>query len=330
MVQIVTTNSVEARQRHAYWVDMVCKAFVQIECEVDDRVDFSGLIVDHPLPGLNVTVATSGAQNIVRSSRDIARDSSDYFFASLQVRGRTAMAQDGREVLLSPGDISFYDSTRPYLLHFLGDFKRIVVKLPGEQVRSLTRNTEALTATALCGHTGAGHLFTVMTHTLIGAAAKLQPGAAVAATSAMTTLLVAGLHSLPAAQTSELPSLSAYHLARIKHCIDSRLREPTLTIESVAAQLQMSVGHLHRLFKTEAQSPSRYLWNRRLDSCSHELLDPRHANMAVAQIAYSWGFNDRAHFSRAFRQRFKCSPSEWRLKAQVVTATESDSKPRVH
>jgi AraC-like DNA-binding protein len=80
----------------------------------------------------------------------------------------------------------------------------------------------------------------------------------------------------------------------------------------------MSVGHLHRLFKTEPLSPSQYLWSRRLEACSRELLDPRRAKVSVAEIAFKWGFNDAAHFSRAFRDRFNCSPREWRRQAQVT------------
>jgi AraC-like DNA-binding protein len=36
----------------------------------------------------------------------------------------------------------------------------------------------------------------------------------------------------------------------------------------------------------------------------------------VSEIAYGRGFNDAAHFSRAFRDRFDCSPREWRLRGQ--------------
>ena len=43
-----------------------------------------------------------------------------------------------------------------------------------------------------------------------------------------------------------------------------------------------------------------------------DLLEPRLAGRPVAEIAYGRGFNDAAHFSRAFRERFGCSPREWR------------------
>ena len=35
-----------------------------------------------------------------------------------------------------PGDFALYDSTRPYQLLFDDDFEQIVLKLPGERLRS--------------------------------------------------------------------------------------------------------------------------------------------------------------------------------------------------
>ncbi|WP_194841887.1 helix-turn-helix domain-containing protein [Marinobacter nauticus] len=103
-----------------------------------------------------------------------------------------------------------------------------------------------------------------------------------------------------------------YQISRVRQCIEDRLREPGLSIESIAAQLNMSPGHLHRLFRDQLQSPAQYLWTRRLDACSRELLDARRAKATVSEIAFGWGFNDAAHFSRSFKARFGCSPREWR------------------
>ena len=33
---------------------------------------------------------------------------------------------------------------------------------------------------------------------------------------------------------------------------------------------------------------------------------------SVSDIAFSWGFNDAAHFSRAFKERFRVTPKEFR------------------
>ena len=317
MSQILTTEAVAPDQRLAYWVDMICTTYVQLECDAHESDHFRGSILSHRLPGLDLSVVNSRAQRVMRTPRVIANASDDYFIVSLQTQGHAVISQDGRDALMSPGDFAIYDSTRPYVLRFGGDFEEIVLKLRGDQIRSLVHNTEALTATTVSGRTGAGHLLINMIKTLRDEVDSLLPASAAAVASGVVNLLVAGLQSLPACKKAEMSSMSAYHVARIRQCIDARLQDPALSIESIAAELAMSVGHLHRLFKTEPLSPSQYLRNRRLEACSRELLDARRAKASVAEIAFKWGFNDAAHFSRAFRDRFDCSPREWRRQAQI-------------
>jgi AraC-like DNA-binding protein len=318
MSQVLTTDAVAPDQRLAYWVDMICTTYVQLECDAKESVDFRGSILSHRLPGLDLSVVTSRAQRVMRTPHVISKASDDYFIVSLQTQGHAVISQDGRDAVMSPGDFAIYDSTRPYVLHFGDDFEEIVLKLRGDLLRSLVHNTEGLTATTVSGRTGAGHLLINMISTLRDEVDSLLPASAAAVASGVVNVLVAGLQSLPACRKAELSSMSAYHVARIRQCIDDRLHDPALSMESIAAELAMSVGHLHRLFKTEPLSPSQYLWSRRLEACSRELLDSRRAKVSVAEIAFSWGFNDAAHFSRAFRDRFNCSPREWRRQAQVT------------
>jgi AraC-like DNA-binding protein len=329
----LSTDAVAPDQRLMYWIDMICTTYVQLECDADDRDAFQGSIVSHRLPGLDLSVVNSCAQRVRRTPRVIASASDDYFIVSLQTRGHGVISQDGRQAVLSPGDFALYDSTRPYTLQFGDDFEEIVLKLRGDQLRSMVRGTEKLTATTVSGSTGAGHLLINMVKTLRDEMDSLMPASAAAVAHGVVNVLVAGLQSLPACGKTEMSSMSAYQVARIKRRIDERVRDPALTIESVAAELGMSVGHLHRLFKAEPISASQYLWHQRLEGCSRELLDPRRAKASVAEIAFSWGFNDAAHFSRAFREHFNSSPREWRrlgdATARVSPVAQSRSATRV-
>lgn len=315
MGQILSTDSVAPPRRLEYWVDMICNTYVQLECDAprgDAGQAFSGSIVAHHLPGLDLSVVCSGAQHVTRTREAIARSADDCFIVSLQTRGGAVISQDGRHAVMAPGDFAIYDSTRPYTLHFDDEFEEIVLKMPGDELRSLLRRTDELTATTVSGRSAAGHLLINMVSTLRDEAESLNPASAAAVASGVISVLVAGLQSLPACGKAEPSTMNAYHLARIKQVIERRLRDPSLGLEQVAAELGMSVGHLHRLFKGEPVTAAQYLWQRRLEACSRELLDPRRARASVAEIAFAWGFNDAAHFSRSFRERFKCSPREWR------------------
>ncbi|MEZ5653153.1 MAG: helix-turn-helix domain-containing protein [Burkholderiaceae bacterium] len=54
--------------------------------------------------------------------------------------------------------------------------------------------------------------------------------------------------------------------------------------------------------------------NARLDACRRALADPTQALRSISEIAFAFGFNDAAHFSRSFRARFDCSPREFRAR----------------
>jgi len=312
MSQLLSTDAVPRQDRLAYWTDMICNVYVQLGCDPVADDNFTGHILNHKLPSLELSVVRSGAQNVRRTVGHISRSTDDFFLVSIQTAGNGMVRQDGRAAILKPGDFALYDSTRPYELLFREGFEQIVLKLPGERLRDRVRETQALTATTVSGREGAGHLLIGMIRTLKDDVDTLQPASALAVANGVLNILVAGLQALPHASQSAPTDLASYHLARIKALIDSHLSDPALGVASIAGRIGLSAGHVHRLFKAEAIPLSQYIWSRRLEACSRDLLDPRLAEKSVSAIAYSRGFNDAAHFSRAFRERFGCAPRDWR------------------
>ena len=246
MTLLLNTIAVPPRDRLAYWTDMICNTYVQLECEAIRSDRFAGSIKSQSMPGLDLSMVASGAQKVLRTPQQIARANDDYFLVSIQTRGNGVLRQDGRDALLSPGDFALYDSTRAYELQFEGDFQQIVLKLPGEQLRNAVRDTEKLTATTVCGRAGAGHLMIGMIKTLWDDVDALESASAVAVASGVLNILVAGLQTLPASKRRSVSSLTSYHLTRVKGEIDSRLRDPGLVMGDVARDLGISVGHIHR------------------------------------------------------------------------------------
>jgi AraC-like DNA-binding protein len=75
----------------------------------------------------------------------------------------------------------------------------------------------------------------------------------------------------------------------------------------------MSVRYLHRLFEDAGASVRATILARRLDRCRDALAgSPRRS---ISEIAFAWGFNDAAHFSRVFKARFGGSPRDLRAAA---------------
>jgi AraC-like DNA-binding protein len=177
------------------------------------------------------------------------------------------------------------------------------------------RDTHRLTASTVSGQRGAGHLMINMIRTLAADIETLAPESAAAVAESVTQILIAGLSALPLARQQPLSQLRAYHREQIKACVRAHLREPGFGVADVAARLRMSPSTLHRVWAGEACALGEWIWAQRLDAARRDLCDPGMGARSVSEIAFGWGFNDAAHFSRAFRSRFACSPRQMRAGA---------------
>ncbi|MDD5114762.1 MAG: helix-turn-helix domain-containing protein [Methylobacter sp.] len=102
----------------------------------------------------------------------------------------------------------------------------------------------------------------------------------------------------------------------IKTVVEQNLRNTELDASLISRYAGLSTRYINDLFAEEATSLMRYVWTRRLENCGKDLLNPVFADHRISDIAFRWGFNDAAHFSRAFKQQFGCSPREFRWSIQ--------------
>ena len=115
-------------------------------------------------------------------------------------------------------------------------------------------------------------------------------------------------------------------LHRLCQTIERKLDDPDLTPARVAEAEGISERYLQKLFEGSGSSFTHYLRERRLQRTSAELSNPAEAHHSISEIAYRNGFNDSAHFSRAFRHRFGLSPREFRQQ-EIERATASAARP---
>jgi AraC-like DNA-binding protein len=101
-------------------------------------------------------------------------------------------------------------------------------------------------------------------------------------------------------------------LYRLKNYILTHLSDPELSMAEAAAAVGISPRYASDLMAAEQASFRGYVQMQRLERCKRDLADTAHAARHVGDIAFAWGFNDLAHFSRIFKLRFGVSPREWR------------------
>jgi AraC family transcriptional regulator len=110
--------------------------------------------------------------------------------------------------------------------------------------------------------------------------------------------------------------------------IDAHLGD-TLEVPQLASVANFSSFHFHRLFSVwMGETVGDYLRRRRLDAGASMLI--HRPDQPILEIAIEVGFGSAEAFSRAFRQQFKASPSDWRAndKSNIAPKQRKSSPPK--
>lgn len=86
------------------------------------------------------------------------------------------------------------------------------------------------------------------------------------------------------------------------------LSDPALSPDTIADAIGVSRRQLYRLFSDTGVTPSSWIWVLRLEEAHARMASPAWATQSLTQIAFDVGFNDMAHFSRAYRAKYGQTP----------------------
>jgi AraC-like DNA-binding protein len=89
--------------------------------------------------------------------------------------------------------------------------------------------------------------------------------------------------------------------------------DPTLTLDKVAAELDLSKSHLSRIINAELQMGfPDYLNALRVEEAKSYLSSPDYANYTLVAIGLEAGFNSKTTFNTVFKKFTSVTPSEFR------------------
>jgi AraC-like DNA-binding protein len=66
------------------------------------------------------------------------------------------------------------------------------------------------------------------------------------------------------------------------------------------------------VFTAEGEGIAEYIRRRRLEECASQLRNAVWQGRSITDTAFAWGFSSMAHFTRAFKERFAVTPTEYR------------------
>ena len=227
----------------------------------------------------------------------------------LQITGKSIIEQNGSTVRLAPGHWSVCDSTLPYLLTSPGASQRVLLLIPHDSLDD-DIDIDEIAIRSFSGTAGVGRLVFGIAGWLVEELTSVTSERADVLAKTITQIINLAIHEKSARRSAE-PARGTLG-DRIRAYVADHLRDPHLSLDSIAKHLNSSKRSLHRAVSTSSSSIHDLIWHQRLDRCRRDLLDPSRSRQTIAEIAHSWGFKNFTHFSQAFRERFGVSARETR------------------
>ncbi|UGS34568.1 AraC-like ligand-binding domain-containing protein [Capillimicrobium parvum] len=309
----ISTALVQRNERFDYWADASSRMFAPLEGAPVSDSPFWGRMDTHALGAVQLTDLAATGHSVHRSARHIAAYDPEVFKLSLQLRGSSVISQQDRVAHLRPGDMTLYESSRPYSVRGMAPFEMAIFVFPRNLFRLSLRRMEGRTATRIAGDSGIADVIGPFLRALTARASRGELPARCDELGEGVVDLVSALYARgpdgepPVGRTERDTQLTA-----IKAFIEEHLRDDDLSPDLVARAHYVSKRHLYKLFETEDVGVSEYIRHQRLERCRQDLRDPALGHESLSRIAADWGFTRAEHFSRLFRSAYGCSPSEYR------------------
>lgn len=318
----IDTQQVSPAERADYWREHVCDTFVPLRvrpaCD-----EIGGRIAGFSLAETHVRRIRAVGHEFERRPSDIRRSDPEVLHLIVLNRGVTQVEQDGRTAMLHPGDLLFYDSSRPFRFISPTALDYTIALLPKRLLPVPEQRLRSGTARALDGNDGLAAVARDLVRTIARHAIRDADDSQLA----LQHTLVGFLAALIPAETATSPS-GAVHRELARSFIERHLSDPSLAPADIAAACSISVSYLHRLFADDGWTVAGYLRERRLQAAYEDLVGGSNPGVSVAAIGQRCGLVDPSHFSRLFKARFDRSPGELRRTSSASPASNVQPSSR--
>jgi AraC-like DNA-binding protein len=324
--QILSTDDLASAERAHAWHGWMSALFGGLDCDLYGDSVFEGRIATSHAGEVVLTRLDANRHRVMRSTRLARSSDTSYLKIIAPWQGNAALEQQGRQTWVRPGGWAIYDTTGSYEVANPEHSEHLIVMLPKEQLTERGLRIESLMGRHVGGASGISRVALETMRSVYQELPLMTPEAARGAGNLLTDLVRLSLLELAgrATATTQQEALKD----RIREFIGQNLRDPALSIERIAQVLNCSKRHLHNAFADEKDTLGHYILQRRLQACMRDLKNPLHLQRTITDIAFSWGFNNGAHFSRVFREHAGLSPSEFRQAAGLNDDGVPTSSPR--
>lgn len=302
-----TTLDVSPDQRARYWNEMAALRYAGSKVDAAYSDDFTGKMWTWNLGPLAMLRPRT---NPCRVTRTPMAGSESNLILHLQCRGMGSYAQSGMTTRLAPGDAVLCTTGAPYVIE-LSRHETMVVEFPRQMLETRIGEVDRRLVTRLPGTSPSLRIFHDFLLSLWqqGYREEHHEGWEDEVSAIFFDLLSMALRGadFDDAKRDE-PALAQ----RVRAIVEARLQDQQFSVVALAQECDLSVRAVQKLFAAMGTTPSAFIQERRLARAAEKLL--AYPEATITQIAFDFGFNDSAYFTRCFRRLHGVTPREYRTR----------------
>lgn len=296
----------------AQWKDYVRDRFPWLEISGGSRLRGFDAEVNSLSIGASALATIRSSETEVHRTRQLAeRADAGYVKLLWQLTGSMEIEQDKRRSVLASGEACVCDTARPYRVAVMENSQFAVLTLPYGALPGWEQISQKVCGSLLQDKVTSRVALSALL-ALSQTSTTVDNEGADDALRAVQWMLTASLRRAALREGNSEPSDG--RLSKAQSYVLQHLGDPTLDADELASALHMSRRSLYMLFKEYRMTPGRMIHDLRLEFCHKALSDLSQQQRSITDIAFEYGFQDSASFSRLFKTQYGVSPSEFRRK----------------
>ncbi len=300
------------RERYDAWVHTVNRTYGSWDMRPKAGGDYFASLTTKTFDDFSIADCICDPCIGKRGPRNVGKDDREVLAIQLTLDGLEYIRYGNNEYVLKAGDIIVWDNTQRMSFQVEEKLHKISIILPLRRLKDWMPTNWHSIPRKIAGDTSNGALLTSYILSLSENEFTDSNINGDALSEAAVALLASALNQKP----FDAPcSLKQSQLERVKAYVAKNLDNPELTLAAIAQANKISLRYLHWLFESTDSTAYEYVLEERLARCRRDLMNPLMQDRTIANIAFSWGFNDPTHFSRRFKGLYGECPSDLRIDA---------------
>lgn len=306
-------------------LDNVRNAVVRVTAQQHDEPFEHYAVSLVKIANLAIHRIESDPVTVSRLPEDILADRVFDVLLHVQLEGTAEITQDGKCFVLKENALAVVPGGVPYSVNYPERGRKIILRIPYRvfHERLLGREVNDFGAVVFGGDGLVPVVISLLKSLTLEEKSRLTDLDQFTLADSLLSLIGSVIRSRRKSGARENEKNQGARLCRILSYIEENFSDHQLTPARIAEANFVSVRHLHGLFQQCGTTVSKWVWDRRLKAAREDLLETAKASMTICEIAYTRGFNDSAHFSRAFKERFGIPPGQLRAKVCSGALIES-------